>query len=156
MSLKIPEVTSLNWIRTSTLASFKAANENQIKETEASVLCLLTLSGLQNKRNALPAWIIDFQSCGGIRRANRTTGDRLVIQVSGLPVCSGVLPQQGIFPFNRGDGAENFNLISIVSISISNGTTGRTTASYLLISNILCRKGHRALHSDHGQHLQQV
>ena len=156
MSLKIPEVTSLNWIRISTLASFNAVNENQIKEAKPSVLRLLTLSGLQNKRNALPAWVVDPQCRSGKRRANRITGNGLIVQVSWLPVRSHVLSQQGILPLNWGDSAQNFDLIPIGSIRVSNRTIGRMTIRYLFVSNVLSRERHRALHGQNGQHLQQI
>ena len=71
----------------------------------------LTLSGLQNEGNTLPAWVVDPQGRGGEGRADRITRDGIIVQVSGFTVRRNVLSQQGILPLNWGDGTKNFDLV---------------------------------------------
>ena len=84
--------------------------------TENPIACRFTLSGLQNKGNSLPSWVVDPQRRCGKSRANRITWDGLIVQVSGLAICCDVLSQQGIVSLNRGDGAKNFDLVPSISI----------------------------------------
>jgi len=86
-----------------------------MEKTDSLIDGPLTLSGLQNKGNAFPTWVVDPQSRGGKRRADRITRDGLIVQVSGFPVRCNVLSQQGIVPLNGGDSAKNLDLIPPVN-----------------------------------------
>lgn len=75
-----------------------------------------TFASLENERHAFPSWIVDPESCRGKRRADRVVWDRVIVEITGLAVCSYVLTKQRVLPFDRWDSPEYLDL-SVTGVS---------------------------------------
>lgn len=138
----MPAVTSLYWIRISTLASLRArvvrrpdGFSNSIGDCNTADEATLTLSSLHDEWNSLPPRVVDPQSQRGKRRADRTLGNGVVLEVSGLAVSTDVLSEQGVLPRDRRDASEDLDFF---------------------VSDVLGRERDGSLHRQQREGLQQV
>lgn len=95
----------------------------------------LTLPGLHDERNSLPPRVVDPQGQRGKRRADRTLGDGVVLEVPGLAISTDVLSKQSVLPRDRGDASEDLDLF---------------------VPDVFGREGDGSLHRQQREGLQQV
>jgi len=110
MSLKMPCVASLNWMRTSTLPSLSAAVSRDPSHDAHAHSIRLTLSGLHDERDALPSRVVDPQGHGGVGGADRVFGHSVVIVVARLVAVGRVLAEQDILLLDRRDTSQHLDL----------------------------------------------
>lgn len=111
----MPCVTSLNWIRTSTLASFRAKNgksknvsqgqpdrRSVVYEPRGNIF-LFTFSSFKDERHALPTGIVDPQRRRSESRARGVWRDSIVIEVARFSVGTHVLAEERVLSRDRRD-----------------------------------------------------
>ncbi len=69
-----------------------------------------TFACLEDERNALPPRVVDPEGGSGIRGADRVGWDRVIIEITGLPIYSDILTKQRIFTLNGRNRTKDLDL----------------------------------------------
>lgn len=110
MSLKMPCVTSLNCIRTSTLASFNAVPRDEHQILDATVESRQTFSCFENEGDTFPPRIVDPKCGSSKRRADRVARNGIIVEVARLAVSGNVLTEKNIISFDRWNSTKYLDL----------------------------------------------
>lgn len=156
MSLKMPEVTSRNWIRISVFCSFRAVEDVSTPSPGRAAIenRIHTFTGLHDEGNAIPSLVLDVRNHGAESRAARVLRDSIILLVGGLATVErlSVLADDDVLWLNGVHRAQNTHL----SLTLVAAGGIRDRQKYLLITNVFSRERDGTLHGKKRQHLQKV
>lgn len=111
-----------------------------------------TFSGLEDEGHAFPTGIVDPERRRCESRARGIWRHGIVIEVTWFPVRGHILAEESVLTCDRLDCAQNFDLMWMSTPCLTN----QTFDTYLFITDIFGREGHRSLHGQDAEHLKQI